>query len=82
MGRGVRLGSPRGVLARDRRRSSRCVPDPDDRLIGLIMGFGAGVLISAVAFDISSTQARRQVDSGEAVIAGLLGGLRRRFFGG
>ena len=43
------------------------------RVIGLIMGFGAGVLISAVAFDLIDEAA--DVSSGQgAIIGGLFAG--------
>ncbi len=51
------------------------------RVIGLIMGFGAGVLISAVAFDLVEEAAEKSTGEG-ALIAGplrrLRGLLRRR----
>ena len=50
------------------------------RVIGLIMGFGAGVLISAVAFDLIDEAA--DVSSGQgAIIGGLFAGCAV-FFGG
>ncbi len=50
------------------------------RVIGLIMGFGAGVLISAVAFDLIDEAAG--VSSGQgAIIGGLFAGCAV-FFGG
>ncbi len=43
------------------------------RLIGLIMGFGAGVLISAVAFDLVQEASEKSTGHG-ALIAGLFAG--------
>jgi ZIP family zinc transporter len=43
------------------------------RLIGLIMGFGAGVLISAVAFDLVQEASEKSTGHG-ALIAGLFSG--------
>jgi ZIP family zinc transporter len=43
------------------------------RAIGLIMGFGAGVLISAVSFDLVEEAAGKSVGSG-ALLAGLFSG--------
>ena len=48
--------------------------------IGLIMGFGAGVLISAVAFDLVEAAADKASGHG-AVIAGIFAGCGV-FFGG
>jgi zinc transporter, ZIP family len=50
------------------------------RLIGLIMGFGAGVLISAVAFDLVEEAVSTSTGQG-AVIAGIFAGCGT-FFGG
>ncbi len=50
------------------------------RVIGLIMGFGAGVLISAVAFDLVEEAAGKSTGHG-ALIAGLFSGCLV-FFGG
>ncbi len=50
------------------------------RLIGLIMAFGAGVLISAVAFDLVEEAADKASGSGWAV-AGLFSGCLVFFFG-
>jgi ZIP family zinc transporter len=50
------------------------------RVIGLIMGFGAGVLISAVAFDLVEEAASKSTGHG-ALIAGLFAGCLV-FFGG
>ena len=50
------------------------------RWIGLIMGFGAGVLISAVAFDLVEEAASTSTGRG-AVIAGIFAGCGT-FFGG
>jgi zinc transporter, ZIP family len=50
------------------------------RVIGLIMGFGAGVLISAVAFDLIDEAAEKSSGSG-AIIAGIFLGCAV-FFGG
>jgi hypothetical protein len=50
------------------------------RVIGLIMGFGAGVLISAVAFDLVEEAAGKSTGHG-ALIAGLFAGCLA-FFGG
>jgi ZIP family zinc transporter len=50
------------------------------RAIGLIMGFGAGVLISAVAFDLVDEAASKSTGHG-ALIAGLFAGCLV-FFGG
>jgi ZIP family zinc transporter len=50
------------------------------RVIGLIMGFGAGVLISAVAFDLVEEAASKSTGHG-ALIAGLFSGCLV-FFGG
>jgi ZIP family zinc transporter len=51
-----------------------------DRALGLIMAFGAGVLVSAVAYELVE-EAARTADHGGVVAAGLLaGGLT--FFGG
>jgi zinc transporter, ZIP family len=50
------------------------------RVIGLIMGFGAGVLISAVAFDLVDEAAAKSTGHG-ALIAGLFSGCLV-FFGG
>ena len=47
----LRVGDPGGFLARDRRLVALRFRI-GLRVIGLIMGFGAGVLISAVAFDL------------------------------
>jgi ZIP family zinc transporter len=43
------------------------------RVIGLIMGFGAGVLISAVAFDLVDEAAAKSTGDG-ALVAGLFSG--------
>ena len=43
------------------------------RVIGLIMGFGAGVLISAVAFDLVEEAAEKSSGQG-GVIAGVFAG--------
>jgi zinc transporter, ZIP family len=50
------------------------------RVIGLIMGFGAGVLISAVAFDLVDEAAEKSTGNG-ALIAGLFAGCLV-YFGG
>ncbi len=50
------------------------------RLIGLIMAFGAGVLISAVAFDLVEEAAAKASGSGWAVV-GLFSGCLVFFFG-
>jgi ZIP family zinc transporter len=50
------------------------------RVIGLVMGFGAGVLISAVAFDLIE-EASQTSSSGVAVAAGIFSGCAV-FFGG
>jgi zinc transporter, ZIP family len=50
------------------------------RVIGLIMGFGAGVLISAVAFDLVEEAAEKSTGHG-ALVAGLFAGCLV-FFGG
>ena len=50
------------------------------RVIGLIMGFGAGVLISAVAFDLVEEAAEKSSGHG-AVVAGIFAGCLV-FFGG
>jgi ZIP family zinc transporter len=50
------------------------------RVIGLIMGFGGGVLISAVAFDLVEEASSKSTGHG-ALIAGLFGGCLV-FFGG
>jgi zinc transporter, ZIP family len=50
------------------------------RLIGLIMGFGAGVLISAVAFDLVEEAAAKSTGNG-ALVSGLFAGCLV-FFGG
>jgi ZIP family zinc transporter len=50
------------------------------RAIGLIMGFGAGVLISAVAFDLVEEAAGKSSGSGW-VIAGIFAGCGVFFFG-
>jgi zinc transporter, ZIP family len=50
------------------------------RVIGLIMGFGAGVLISAVAFDLVEEAAEKSTGNG-ALIAGLFAGCLV-YFGG
>ena len=50
------------------------------RVIGLIMGFGAGVLISAVAFDLVEEAADKSSGHG-AVVAGIFAGCAV-FFGG
>ena len=50
------------------------------RVIGLIMGFGAGVLISAVAFDLVDEAAAKSTGNG-ALIAGLFAGCLV-YFGG
>jgi len=50
------------------------------RVIGLIMGFGAGVLISAVAFDLVEEAAGKSTGHG-ALVAGLFSGCLV-FFGG
>jgi zinc transporter, ZIP family len=50
------------------------------RVIGLIMGFGAGVLISAVAFDLVEEATQKSLGNGWAV-AGLFAGCAV-FFGG
>ena len=50
------------------------------RWIGLIMGFGAGVLISAVAFDLVEEAVDTSADEG-AVLAGIFAGCGT-FFGG
>jgi len=53
---------------------------PGKRLIGLIMGFGSGVLISAVAFDLVEEASGMSTGHG-AVIGGLFAGCLT-FFGG
>jgi ZIP family zinc transporter len=50
------------------------------RVVGLIMGFGAGVLISAVAFDLVEEAAGKASGQG-AVIVGIFAGCGV-FFGG
>ena len=50
------------------------------RMIGLIMGFGAGVLISAVAFDLVE-EAAEAASSNGVIIAGIFAGCAV-FFGG
>jgi zinc transporter, ZIP family len=50
------------------------------RVIGLIMGFGAGVLISAVAFDLVQEAAEKSSGQG-GVIGGIFAGCLV-FFGG
>jgi len=50
------------------------------RFTGLIMAFGAGVLISAVAFDLVA-EAVQRADGNEAVVAGMFAGCAV-FFGG
>ena len=50
------------------------------RVIGLIMGFGAGVLISAVAFDLVDEAAAKSTGHG-ALITGVFAGCRVFFFG-
>ena len=50
------------------------------RVIGLIMGFGAGVLISAVAFDLVEEAAGKATGRGWA-IAGLFAGCAVFFLG-
>ncbi len=50
------------------------------RVIGLIMGFGAGVLISAVAFDLVEEAAGKSTGNG-ALVAGLFAGCLV-YFGG
>ena len=50
------------------------------RLIGLVMGFGSGVLISAVAFDLVEEAAGKSIGHG-ALIGGLFAGCLV-FFGG
>jgi zinc transporter, ZIP family len=50
------------------------------RVIGLIMGFGAGVLISAVAFDLVEEAAEKSTGRGWAA-AGLFAGCAVFFFG-
>jgi len=50
------------------------------RLTGLIMAFGAGVLISAVAFDLVA-EAVQRADGNSAVVAGMFAGCAV-FFGG
>jgi hypothetical protein len=50
------------------------------RVIGLIMGFGAGVLISAVAFDLVDEAAEKSTGHG-ALVASLFAGCLV-FFGG
>jgi ZIP family zinc transporter len=50
------------------------------RVIGLIMGFGAGVLISAVAFDLVDEAAEKSTGNG-ALIAGLFAGCLVYFAG-
>ena len=50
------------------------------RVIGLIMGFGAGVLISAVAFDLVDEAARKSTGHG-ALVVGVFAGCLVFFFG-
>jgi len=50
------------------------------RVIGLIMGFGAGVLISAVAFDLVDEAAAKSTGHG-ALVAGVFAGCLVFFFG-
>jgi ZIP family zinc transporter len=50
------------------------------RVIGLIMAFGAGVLISAVAFDLVEEAAQKSTGSGWT-IAGLFAGCAVFFLG-
>jgi ZIP family zinc transporter len=50
------------------------------RVIGLIMGFGAGVLISAVAFDLVEEAAEKSTGDG-AIIAGIFSGCLVFFVG-
>ena len=50
------------------------------RVIGLIVGFGAGVLISAVAFDLVDEAAAKSTGHG-ALIAGIFAGCLVFFFG-
>jgi zinc transporter, ZIP family len=50
------------------------------RVIGLIMGFGAGVLISAVAFDLVDEAAAKSTGDG-ALVAGLFSGCLVFFIG-
>jgi ZIP family zinc transporter len=50
------------------------------RIIGLIMGFGAGVLISAVAFDLMEEASEKSTGHG-ALITGLFAGCLVFFFG-
>jgi ZIP family zinc transporter len=50
------------------------------RVIGLIMGFGAGVLISAVAFDLVDEASEKSTGNG-ALIAGLFAGCLVYFAG-
>ena len=50
------------------------------RVIGLIMGFGAGVLISAVAFDLVDEAAEKSTGEGW-IAAGLFAGCLVFFFG-
>jgi zinc transporter, ZIP family len=50
------------------------------RVIGLIMGFGAGVLISAVAFDLVEEAAEKSTGNG-ALIAGIFSGCLVFFLG-
>ena len=46
------------------------------RTVGLVMGFGAGVLISAVAFDLVEEAAGKTTDN-TALLGGLFAGLWR-----
>ena len=50
------------------------------RVIGLIMGFGAGVLISAVSFDLIEEAAEKSSGEG-AIVAGLFAGCAVFFVG-
>lgn len=50
-----------------------------NRFIGLVMGFGAGVLISALAFELTDEAYDRS--GGTAVVLGLLGGAAVFFIG-
>lgn len=50
------------------------------RVLGLIMAFGSGVLISAVAYELVE-EAAKTADNGVAVAVGLFGGALTFFFG-
>ena len=79
MAAALRLGNAGCVLPRDRAIVALFVRIRL-RAIGLVMGFGAGVLISAVAFDLIEEAADMSSEHG-AVLIGLFAGCATFFSG-